>query len=126
MTKTYRKLDEKELRTLHKNLNGFFNHEEYNKHTRLIKVVDSFFSGVCTILISVHSEYNDSTYDNKVNSVSVYDSDDMEIPLSREKRVEFNKVLDNMEVVPYETNEFLEDIVLYVNKQIPDIYVEEK
>lgn len=126
MTTKYRKLDQAELKKLWENLSGFFAKDEY-RYTNLIKLVEKHFPvGAATILISVSSEYNDETYDNSINSVSVYDKDDMEIPLSRINRDEFNKSVLNLYLITDGTDDSMKDIVIYINKQIPDIYIEEK
>lgn len=121
----YRKLEDSELQALYKNLRGYF--ETGSKHSRLTSLVEKYFPKASSILVSVDSEYNDSTYNNSVISVFVYDDRDIEIPLTRESRKDFETEFRAFTMnVPYETDEPLEDFVIYVNKSLPEVYIKEK
>lgn len=121
----YRKLNKNELEILYKNLRGYFVEEDYKG---VASIVSKYFLNPVSILVTVDSEYNDNTYDNKAGSVYVYDKDDVEIGLSRSGREEFNKEIEAHldQLVPYDSEEPLENIVIYVNKQLPEIYIKEK
>lgn len=122
---TYKKLDEADLSKLYKNLRGYF--DGGHKHSKLTTLVEKYFSSPSSILISVDSEYNDSTYDNKAVGVFVYDDKDMEIPLNRSDREKFNLEVAVLSIeVPYESDEPMEDIVVYVNRKLPEVYIKEK
>ena len=122
---TYRRLSDSELQTLYKNLKGYF--ESGEKFPALLKLVHKYFNGACSILVSVDSEYNDSTYDNRAKSVFVYDENDVEIPLNRSDREKFEIDVQAVSIpLQSETYEPLEDIVIYVNKKLPEVYIKEK
>lgn len=121
----YKKLNEAQMKELYVNLRGFFDNQ--GKNAPLIKLVNSYFVGAASVLVKVDSEYNDSTYDNKFTGVYVYDSKDVEIPLSRADREKFQSALNGISVnVPEETDEPLEDFVIYTAKDLPVVYIEVK
>ena len=123
----YRKLTTDEMKELYKNLNGYFGVPE--KYSKLVSIVNKYFPKAQSILLEVDSEYNDETYDNGLGSVYVYGEKDIEIPLSRIDREKFNEELDRLpyNIVPTETNDPIDHpIVIYVNKQLPEIYIKEK
>ena len=122
----YRKLSEDELKELYKNLNGYF--ATFKKYLNLVTIVNRYFPDAQSILLEVDSAYNDETYDNSLGSVYVYGAKDIEIPLSRTDREQFNEEIRNMDyLVPSKTNDPIDEpIVIYVNKQLPDIYIKEK
>lgn len=123
---TYKKLSDVELKELYANLQGYFGVP--TKYGKLISLVNEYFVNPTSILLDVDSEYNDSTYDNKVISVYVYGEHDIEIPLTQIDRQKFSVdvrgVLYNL--VPDETNDPLESVVIYVKKELPEIYIKEK
>ena len=123
----YTKLDKSQLLELYKNLKGYF--ENTFACPGMIKVVNKYFPNAHSILVEVESEYNDETYDNTAKSIYVYDENDIEIGLSKEDRKNFNDEIANHldSLVPDCTEDYLEHpIVIYVNKQLPEIYIKEK
>lgn len=122
---TYKKLSTDELKELYRNLQGYFRD---NQNTELINLVDKYFDNASSVLVVVDSEYNDNTYDNHFSGVVyVYDSKDLEIPLTREDREAFSTELRGVNLnIPYETNDQMEDFVVYVNKKLPEVYIKVK
>lgn len=121
----FKKLNNLELKELYRNLQGYFGVDE--KYQPLVNLINKYFKNPASLLISVDSEYNDNTYDNKFVGVYVYDSKDVEIPLSRESRERFSIEVQDVHVsIPHETNEPLEDFVIYINKELPDLYIKVK
>lgn len=121
----YKKLNNIELRELYRNLQGYFGVDE--KYQGLVSLVNKYFKNASSILVVVDSEYNDSTYDNKFVGVYVYDAEDIEIPMSREARSKFTDDINNIDIdIPYQTENSLDDFVIYVNKSLPDVYIKVK
>lgn len=122
---TYRRLTDDELFELYKNLSGVYSNKE--KYSDVVMIVNKYFKDPQSILINVDSEYNDNTYDNRVAGVFVYGAKDIEIPLSRSDRDKFNLEIQNLDLYLEETPEQMEDnIVIYVSKRLPEIYIKDK
>lgn len=121
---SYRKLNEKELFTLYRNLSGIYVNKE--KYADVISIVRQYFKNPQSILINVDSEYNDNTYDNRVAGVFVYGEEDLEIPLTRADRDKFNLAIQQLDLYLEETDGEMDDnIVIYVSNRLPDVYVKE-
>lgn len=127
----YKKLDEDELKTLYNNLRGYFDSDH---HSDIVRMVNKYYPKdlISVILVSVSSEYNDNGYDNSVTGITCYDENDIEVPLSRDQRSKFNNAIEGISLPEFEnnnygngTNEPVEDIVIYINKDLPEIYIKE-
>jgi hypothetical protein len=119
---SYKKLNEDELRVLHRNLKGYFEKEQ---HADIVKLVSKYYAEPFSVLVTVSSEYNDEDYDNCVESITVYDAQDIEIPLSKKNKTEFLEEARDIQVVE-NTPEQLEDFVVYISSKLPEVYVKEQ
>lgn len=120
----YKKLSRVELEELYRNLRGYF--DGHDKYADVIAVVRKHFKEPCSVLLSIASEYNDNTYDNELAGVYVYDSKNNEMGLSMDDRSRF--IIEAKKSVGYieESQEELEDIVIYISKELPEVYIKEK
>lgn len=121
---SYRKMSRVELEELYRNLRGYFDNQD--KYAGVVAVVNKYFKNPCTILLSIDSEYNDNTYDNELAGVYVYDSKNVEMGLAMEERSKF--IIEAKGSIGYieESQDTLDDIVIYVSKDLPDVYLKEK
>ena len=105
------------------------NKDKYMKHTNFAK---SYYPPEAyTMTLVVHSEYNDSTYDNGLQYVLVHDKDGNELPplkkTARECREGWtNLTIPNTCVGHYgdkESEEPIEDVVIQLVDELPEFYV---
>ncbi len=109
------------------------NTEKYYKHITFAKKY--YPPEATTMLMSIHSEYNDSTYDNSFQYIIVYDKDGNELPplkkTAKECRANWN--IDNLPIPntssghygASESDEPLEDVVIPLTIDIPELYIKE-
>ena len=124
----YRKLTEEELKRYGINMN--FN-AQYTPHINFAKKY--YPTSAKTMVLCVHSEYNDSTYDNNVKYVIVYDEDGDELPPLRATAKECREAWSSLPIPgtstghygDCESDEYLEDVVIHLNANIPDLYIKE-
>jgi hypothetical protein len=88
-----------------------------------------------TMVMVVHSEYNDSTYENSFQYVIVYDKDGNELPplkkTAKECRANWN--IDNLPIPntrdgnygASESDEPLNDVVIPLTTEVPELYIKE-
>ena len=88
-----------------------------------------------TMVIVVHSEYNDCTYDNSFQYIIVYDMDGNELPplkkTAKECRANWN--IDNLPIPntssghygASESDEPLDDVVIPLTTEVPELYIKE-
>ena len=88
-----------------------------------------------TMVMSIHSEYNDCTYDNSFQYVIVYDKDGNELPplkkTAKECRANWN--IDNLPIPntrdgdygSAESDEPLNDVVIPLTTEVPELYIKE-
>lgn len=119
----YKKLNRDELQSLWKNLKSLF--EDAETYSNVIALVKRYFKNAHSIFISVDSEYNDQNYDNRLNAIYVYDENGVECGLTRDEREKFTIETSNLDLGVTETDGPMEDIILYVNDTLPEVYVKE-
>lgn len=107
------------------------NKTKYEKH---IAFAQKYYpSNAATMVISIHSEYNDNTYDNSTRYVIVLDKDGNELP---PLKATAKKCRDEWYSLPipvtrsggystFETDEHMDDVVIPLNATIPEFYVKE-
>lgn len=106
-----------------------FNKDKYMKHINFAKAY--YPPEAHTMTLVVHSEYNDSTYDNQLQYVIVHDKDGNELPplkkTARECREGWtNLTIPNTCVGHYgdkESEEPIEDVVIQLVDELPEFYV---
>jgi hypothetical protein len=86
------------------------------------------------MVLCINSEYNDSTYDNTIKYVIVYDDNGNELPplknTAKECRTGWATLpIPGTNVGHYsgglESDEHLEDVIIRLNNVMPDLYVKE-
>ena len=120
----YRKLTPNEL----KNLGIVIDDDRYKIHNAFARKY--YPANATSMVLVVDSEYNDSTYDNTLKYVIVYDKDGNELPPLKETAAECRSKwhFDNLPVTLFtghynETSERVDDIVIPLNQNLPDLYV---
>jgi hypothetical protein len=109
------------------------NTQKYSKHITFAKKY--YPPEATTMVMVVHSEYNDSTYDNSFQYVIVYDMEGNELPplkkTAKECRANWN--IDNLPIPntssghygASESDEPLDDVVIPLTIDIPELYIKE-
>jgi hypothetical protein len=109
------------------------NTQKYSEHIAFAKKY--YPPEATTMVMVVHSEYNDCTYDNSFQYVIVYDKDDNELPplkkTAKECRANWN--IDNLPIPntssghygASESDEPLDDVVIPLTIDIPELYIKE-
>jgi hypothetical protein len=109
---------------------GFVSNKD--KHMKHINFAKAYYPPEAhTMTLVVHSEYNDSTYDNQLQYVLVHDKDGNELPplkkTARECREGWtNLIIPNTCVGHYgdnESKEPMEDVVIQLADELPEFYV---
>jgi len=88
-----------------------------------------------TMVMSIHSEYNDCTYDNSFQYIIVYDMDGNELPPLKKTAKEC-RANWNIEYLPIpntrdgnygasESDEPLDDVVIPLTSEVPELYIKE-
>jgi hypothetical protein len=109
------------------------NTQKYSTHIAFAKKY--YPPEATTMVMTVHSEYNDCTYDNSFQYVIVYDKDGNELPplkkTAKECRANWN--IDNLPIPntssghygASESDEPLDDVVIPLTIDIPELYIKE-
>ena len=109
------------------------NTQKYSEHIAFAKKY--YPPEATTMVMVVHSEYNDCTYDNSFQYVIVYDKDGNELPplkkTAKECRANWN--IDNLPIPNTssghygvsESDEPLDDVVIPLTIDIPELYIKE-
>lgn len=122
---TYRKVTIEELTAI-----GYVpNKTKYEKHIDFAKKY--YPDTAVTMVISIHSEYNDNTYDNSTRYIIVLDKDGNELPplkaTAKKCREEWYKLpIPGTHANGYsrfETDEHMDDVVIPLTTAIPEFYV---
>jgi len=127
-TKTeYRRATAEELASI-----GYIpNDEKYSAHIGFARKY--YPSNATTMVLVVHSEYNDNTYDNSIKYVVVYDKDCNELPPLKDTAKECRSRWDRQYLpIPgtndgsyssCESQDFLEDVIIPLGTELPELYV---
>ena len=109
------------------------NTEKYYKHMAFAKKY--YPPEATTMVMVVHSEYNDSTYDNSFQYIIVYDMDGNELPPLKKTAKECREhwtteylPIPNTSHGHYgasESDEPLEDVVIPLTSEVPELYIKE-
>jgi len=124
---TYRKATLEELAAI-----GYVpNKQKYTKHIEFAKKY--YPPEATTMVMAIHSEYNDSTYDNSFQYIIVYDKGGNELPpmkkTAKECREKWNTnhlPIPNTTYGMYstsETDEPMDNVVIPLNTDPPEFYV---
>jgi hypothetical protein len=109
------------------------NTQKYSEHITFAKKY--YPPEATTMVMVVHSEYNDCTYDNSFQYVIVYDKDGNELPplkkTAKECRANWN--IDNLPIPntrdgdygSAESDEPLDDVVIPLTTEVPELYIKE-
>ena len=109
------------------------NTQKYSEHIAFAKKY--YPTEATTMVMVVHSEYNDCTYDNSFQYVIVYDKDGNELPplkkTAKECRANWN--IDNLPIPntrdgdygSAESDEPLNDVVIPLTTEVPELYIKE-
>jgi hypothetical protein len=109
------------------------NTQKYSAHIAFAKKY--YPPEATTMVMVVHSEYNDSTYENSFQYIIVYDMDGDELPplkkTAKECRANWN--IDNLPIPNTssghygvsESDEPLDDVVIPLTIDIPELYIKE-
>jgi hypothetical protein len=109
------------------------NTQKYSEHIAFAK--NYYPPEATTMVMVVHSEYNDCTYDNSFQYVIVYDKDGNELPplkkTAKECRANWN--IDNLPIPntrdgdydSAESDEPLDDVVIPLTTEVPELYIKE-
>jgi hypothetical protein len=109
------------------------NTQKYSEHIAFAKKY--YPPEATTMVMVVHREYNDCTYDNSFQYVIVYDKDGNELPplkkTAKECRANWN--IDNLPIPntrdgdydSAESDEPLNDVVIPLTTEVPELYIKE-
>ena len=109
------------------------NTQKYSTHIAFAKKY--YPPEATTMVMTVHSEYNDCTYDNSFQYVIVYDKDGNELPPLKKTAKEC-RANWNIEYLPIpntrdgnygsaESDEPLDDVVIPLTSEVPELYIKE-
>ena len=110
----------------------FFNIKDMSKYKRHIDFVKKYYPPEAyTMTLVIHSEYNDSSYDNQLQYVIVHDKDGNELPplkkTAKECRGSWSDLkIPNTSIGHYgdnESEEPMEDVVIQLTDELPEFYV---
>ena len=110
----------------------FLKIKDMSKYKRHIDFARKYYpSEAYTMTLVVHSEYNDSSYDNQLQYVIVHDKDGNELPPIKKTAKEcrtgwLNLKIPNTCVGHFgdnESEEPLEDVVIRLSNELPEFYV---
>jgi len=109
------------------------NAQKYSEHIAFVKKY--YPPEATTMVMSIHSEYNDSTYDNSFQYIIVYDMEGNELPPLKKTAKECREHWTS-EYLPIpntshghygasESDEPLEDVVIPLTSEVPELYIKE-
>lgn len=109
------------------------NTKKYSEHIEFAKKY--YPPEATTMVMSIHSEYNDCTYDNSFHYIIVYDQDGNELPPLKKTAKECRErwtteylPIPNTHHGNYgasESDEPLEDVVIPLTTDVPELYIKE-
>lgn len=109
------------------------NTEKYNTHIEFAKKY--YPPEATTMVMSIHSEYNDCTYDNSFQYIIVYDKDGNELPPLKKTAKECRErwsteylPIPNTSSGHYgesESDHPVDDVVIQLTIDIPELYIKE-
>jgi hypothetical protein len=109
------------------------NTQKYSTHIAFAKKY--YPPEATTMVMTVHSEYNDCTYDNSFQYIIVYDKDGNELPPLKKTAKECREhwtteylPIPNTHHGHYgasESEEPLEDVVIPLISEVPELYIKE-
>jgi len=109
------------------------NTQKYSTHIAFAKKY--YPPEATTMVMTVHSEYNDCTYDNSFQYIIVYDIDGNELPPLKKTAKECREhwtteylPIPNTHHGHYgasESEEPLEDVVIPLTSEVPELYIKE-
>jgi hypothetical protein len=103
-----------------------------DKHMKHINFAKKYYPAEAhTMTLVVHSEYNDSTYDNQLQYVLVHDEDGNELPPIRKTAKECRDGWSDLKIPntsmghygDNESEEPIEDVVIQLVDELPEFYV---
>jgi len=105
------------------------NNDKYNNHIAFAKKY--YPAEAHTMTLVVHSEYNDSTYDNELQYVIVHDKDGNELPPIKKTAKECRAGWLNLRIPHTSTGHYgdnesedpIEDVVIRLVDELPEFYV---
>ena len=121
----YRKATAEELAKL-------INIKDRSKYKRHIDFAKKYYpSEAYTMTLVVHSEYNDSSYDNQLQYVIVHDKDGNELPPIKKTAKECRSGWESLTIPGSfsgnygnnESEEPMEDVVILLSEEFPEFYV---
>ena len=110
----------------------FINIKDMSKYKRHIDFARKYYpSEAYTMTLVVHSEYNDSSYDNQLQYVIVHDKDGNELPPVKKTAKECRAGWANLTIPgsfngnygSNESEEPIEDVVIPLSVEMPEFYV---
>ena len=110
----------------------FINIKGMSKYKRHIDFAKKYYpSESYTMTLVVHSEYNDSTYDNELQYVIVHDKDGNELPPNKNTAKECRAGWEDLTIPGSfagnygvnESEEQMEDVVIQLVEELPEFYV---
>ena len=103
-----------------------------DKHMKQINFAKKYYPAEAhTMTLVIHSEYNDSTYDNQLQYVVVHDKDGNELPPLKKTAKECRAGWTNLKIPntcighygDNESGEPMEDVVIKPVDELPEFYV---
>ena len=124
-TDTYRKLTEHELNVL--GISRAVVEQKIPSHDQFRKFVKTYYPKEAALTeVILSSEYNDNTYDNRIQMVVVYNGAGDELTPNKDVARECRSQMRNLEMDGnYSTNDPMESFFVQMNPKFPDLYVKE-
>ena len=110
----------------------FINIKDMSKYKRHIDFAKKYYPPEAyTMTLVVHSEYNDSTYDNQLQYVIVHDKDGNELPPIKKTAKECRSGWESLTIPGSfngnygnnESEEPMDDVVILLSEEFPEFYV---
>ena len=109
------------------------NTQKYSEHIEFARKY--YPPEATTMVMSIHSEYNDCTYDNTFQYIIVYDREGNELPPLKKTAKECREHWTT-EYLPipntvngnygrYESDEPMDDVVIPLTTDVPELYIKE-
>lgn len=123
-----KQLTEDDLRSLYYILRAHFSQPDKEAAQNIAEFAKKYYGPeVVLARVEVTSEYNDSTYDNRVQYIAMYDKDGNEVPPLPRKGNEARRLMPGMYRVDDETRERItDDICISLSNKLPCVYMEVK
>lgn len=122
---TYRKLTEHELNVL--GINRAVVEQKTPSHKQFRDFVKLYYPKEAALAeVVLSSEYNDNTYDNRIQMVVVYNGAGDELTPNKDKARECRTNMRMLDMGGnYSTNEQVDSFFVQMNPKFPDLYVKE-